>query len=204
VGEGGEAEVAGDQDPLDLARLEPWLEEPLPLDGRVRGELTLDGSFDALTLGGRLTVEEPGYRPTTAEMAGTLRFERGFGATGFEAVVEPLDWRLARIVAPGLILEGGGRFEVELDGRLREGISVTAEILHQAPGLALSDVDVQGSVRSDDEGVRLDDRTASDVHDDRRRRKRLEIAIAVEDECTGCVLLTHPGEFARQLSAVEH
>jgi hypothetical protein len=35
-------------DPLALSRLQPFLEEPLPLDGSVTGRLSLDGPLDRL------------------------------------------------------------------------------------------------------------------------------------------------------------
>jgi len=144
-------------EPLAVARIQPWLApDSLPLVGSLRGRLRLDGPLDGLSLGGRLTLDEPGHAPTTSTLSGVLRLAGGFGATGFEAVLDPLDWGLARRVAPALELPGGGRLEVELDGRLARGISVVAQARHEAAGVGRSRVDAQGTVRADSAGVRLD------------------------------------------------
>lgn len=143
--------------PLALSRLNPWLEEDtLPLSGSVRGDLRLDGSLDGLSVGGELTLDEPGHRSTSATVSGVVRLGDGLGFSGFEAVAEPLDWRLARRFAPAVNVAGGGRLEVELDGRLEQGLSLTVLARHEAPDVGRSRIDAQGTVRADSSRIWLD------------------------------------------------
>ena len=58
-------------DRLDLDRLGPWTESSIPLDGRLRGTLSLDGPGGAMRTEGELT-----YVPPEGEDAATTRGRR--------------------------------------------------------------------------------------------------------------------------------
>ena len=134
--------------PLALARLEPFLTEPLPLEGTLQGRIALDGTLARLGAEGVVTLREPGHDPTTADFRGTFHLEEGgFGVTGLDAELDPLDYGLLAIFFPASRLEGGGRASVSATGSLAGGLRFDAHLEHAPDGLPASQILAEGSVR---------------------------------------------------------
>ncbi len=133
--------------PLLVSRLEPWLGRKLPLQGWLRGTLTLSGSLDALSTTGRMTIVPSGFggTPTTVAVRGELNAGDDPGFTGFQARVDPLNFAMIAAVAPSVILSGTGQATLKLSGRVDEGVQVALDATQGAD--SASRVTVQGSVQ---------------------------------------------------------
>ncbi len=147
--------------PLNLALLDEWLPEPLPVGGRVAGRARFSGPLAELQVDGRLTWDDPGagVPSSTVEARGTLHLEGVPGVTGLSVTVDP--FRLATLDAfsPDLELRGEGSLRAELSGRLDTGLRVTADLEHHvsdADGAPHSSrIRALGSVREVAEDYRL-------------------------------------------------
>ncbi len=144
--------------PLALARLDPWLEKPLPLKGTVSGKAALSGTPDQLRAKGVLTLRRParGSTPTTADFNGVLHLGKSLGFTGLSLTLDPLDYGVLSLLSDSLKLGGTGRMHVEATGDLADAIRFTADVDHRAPNLPASHVKAQGSVRKADGTYVLD------------------------------------------------
>ena len=145
--------------PLHLDRLEPWLEEPLPVAGRVEGQARLVGPFRDLQLSGRVIYDNPeaGIPPSTAELAGVLGLGDEVTLRDMQVTLDPLDYETLRAFAPELELQGVGRVEAELSGALSGGMALTATLVHMpVEGGARSQVTASGTVREVDGVLALD------------------------------------------------
>lgn len=147
-------------EPVELAHLEPWMEEPLPVEGRIRGPLQLDGPFRDLATSGVLTLEGWGAedaRPVTADVRGRLHLDEPLGATGATVLVDPLDYRLLSAFHEELAtVRGEGRLFLEGGGRWGEGLEFSGDALHGAPDLPRSEVTLQGRVQGTGEEMEVE------------------------------------------------
>lgn len=132
--------------PLLVSRLEPWLGRKLPLQGWLRGNLTLSGSLDALSTTGRMTLVPSGFggMPSTVSFRGVMHTRRDPGFTGFQARLDPLNFGVVTALAPGVTLPGSGQATVSLSGRVDEGVHVVLDATQGAD--SASHVTVHGSV----------------------------------------------------------
>ncbi len=145
--------------PLDLDRLEPWLEEPLPVAGRVEGRVRMAGPFRALQLSGEVTYDDPEAEipPSTVDFAGTLELGDEVAVRDMIVTGDPLDYGTLRAFAPELEVQGVGRLEAELSGGLTSGIALTASLVHRpTEGGVLSQVVASGTIRESDGAFELD------------------------------------------------
>lgn len=149
-------DVSLDLSPLALHRLEPFLAEPLPVRGTLRGRTSFSGTLDRLRARGRLTLTTPDRAPSTADFAGILHLDRPIGATDLEATLDPFDFGLAAEFFPALEIRGPGRVELQATGRLGQGIRFTADVVHRPADLPRSHVVASGTVRRSGEEVVLD------------------------------------------------
>ncbi|MSR35386.1 MAG: translocation/assembly module TamB [Gemmatimonadetes bacterium] len=139
--------------PLALARLEPWLAEPLPLRGSVEGNTDLDGTLGSLAARGRVTLRRPGpdQGPITADFNGTLHMGdepgSGIGFTDLRATLDPFDFGVLGEFAEGVKITGPGRVVITATGRTTDAVEFRTEIHHRPVGLPPSDVTAQGTVR---------------------------------------------------------
>ena len=135
--------------PLVLARLEPWLQGDMPLDGWLSGNLRLSGRPASLSATGRVTLVPSGYggAPTTADLRGVFHFGADPGFTNLRATVDPLNLALVRVFQPQLDLQGPASARVEVSGRVDEGLRFVADLGHGEDGADASRVLIRGSAR---------------------------------------------------------
>jgi autotransporter translocation and assembly factor TamB len=139
--------------PVDLARLEPWLERALPVTGSVEGNAELEGTLEELTARGRVTLRRPGpdQGPITADFSGTLHLSEDAGApigfTDLRATLDPFDFGVLGDFAEGLKVRGPGRIAITATGRPTDAVEFQAEIHHRPAGLPPSDLVASGAVR---------------------------------------------------------
>ena len=136
-----------DLSPLVLARLEPWLDRELPMEGFVTGNATLGGPLTALRTSGRMTLvpEAISGGPTIAELQGTLHLGDDLGVTNGNLRLDPLNFALLDLVRPGTAPPGVGQADIQASGRLASGLRVVAEV-RQGLDSAGSRVRTQGTV----------------------------------------------------------
>ncbi len=141
--------------------LDPWLEDPLPVEARARGSLRLAGALDGLQVEGRVALDDPrrGVPATEGTIEGRLDLERT-RVQGLRLRLDPL--RLATLdlfpeleEATGLRLAGEGSLEVEATGGLTDGLDLRATLLHATTGDDLSRITAQGRVTQVGETFRL-------------------------------------------------
>ena len=137
--------------PLALARLQPWLVEPLPVEGSVEGSATLDGTLADLATSGRVSLRRPGQGPITADFAGTLHLSETPGApigfTDLRATLDPFDFDILGEFSEAMKITGPGTVTVEATGRTSDAITFRAEVRHRPGDLPSSDVIASGTVR---------------------------------------------------------
>jgi hypothetical protein len=141
--------------PLVVSRISPWLEEALPLEGWLSGRATFSGPATDLRTTGRMTFVpvDFGGLPTTVDYSGRMHLGDDFGWTGLEARMDPLNWSLVEALGPDdLSFSGSGEANVQLDGRLRRGVSLVADFTHEGGSGTVSGVHVRGMVSRMDEG----------------------------------------------------
>lgn len=141
--------------PVALDELDPWLEEPLPLDGWLSGNVRLSGRVSALAATGRMTLVPVGLggRPTTADVRGTVHLGRDPGVSNLRAVLDPLNLELVRALNPRLGLSGTARAVIEASGRADGGLRFTADLAHRPTEADRSRVMLGGSARRGPEGA---------------------------------------------------
>lgn len=139
--------------PLALARVQPWLARPLPVQGTVEGAARLDGTLEQLATSGNLTLRRPGsdQGPVSAEFDGTFHLSErpgaGVGFTDLHATLDPFDFGLLGELEPGVKLRGPGRVELTATGRTTDAITFHADVRHRPAGLPASSVVTEGTVR---------------------------------------------------------
>jgi autotransporter translocation and assembly factor TamB len=145
--------------PLYLEQLQPWLDEPFPVDGRVAGRVRATGPFSALFLDGRVTYDDPEREipPSTARLSGTLLMGQTVGVREMTVEVDTLRYPTLRAFAPDLVVEGTGRLDAELSGNLPDGLRLAGSLTHRAPGDPVeSRVTAEGSVQDPGDGLRVE------------------------------------------------
>lgn len=146
--------------PVPLERLEPWIEQELPLDGWLSGETRFDGTFADLTTSGRVTLVPTGLGGTltTAEFEGTLHRGENPGATDFVAFLGPMNYDVLSALWPDFPWAGSGSGEVRLDGRADDGLRVVADMVHLSASSLSTVTRVDGTFwRGVDDGTWITD-----------------------------------------------
>jgi hypothetical protein len=145
------SELSVRANPVVLDRLEPWLEQELPLDGWLSGDARFDGTVDDVRATGRVTLVPTGFGGsiTTAEFSGRIRRDENPGAEGFRATLAPLNYRVLEAFYPQFPWTGQGDGVLELDGSLREGMFVDGQFLHRSPSQEESHIAVLGTIGRD-------------------------------------------------------
>ena len=144
---------------LDLALLEPWLEEPLPVEGILTGSAAVSGPFSALRVDGEVTFQDPVREipESTVAVNGVLGVEGGLSAQGLSLRADPLRYGTLRAFAPELELVGEGTAQMELSGDLVSGLTLTADLTHTPSGEGLaSRILASGTARQDGDDWILD------------------------------------------------
>jgi hypothetical protein len=145
--------------PLWLATLDPWLPEPLPVQGRLRGRVRADGSMDRLQVGGSLTLDDPERDiPATAfDFDGTLHLQGSIGVTDFRVDAPELRYPTLLAFLPDQRVRGTGSLSGTASGRLDEGVRLEARLEHRlADEASRSRIGLRGTVRSPGEELELD------------------------------------------------
>ena len=124
--------------PLALARVEPWLERPLPVSGTVLGTVALDGAPEQLDARGRITLRRPGpaQGPVTADFDGVLHLDErggGFGFTDLVATIDPFDFGILGELDEEIEIDGPGRVTLRATGHTSGAIRFTADVHHRPP-----------------------------------------------------------------------
>ncbi len=151
VGLGAELRLSGldvSVTSADLSLLDPWLPRPFPVEGRVSGDLRLDGPIRALEVEGWMAHQLPALEAPSsfAEFSGILNLGRNLGVGDLRVRLSPLDYRIASMLRTGLNLEGSGSATVQASGRLRDGIQLSSSFVYQPDGLPASNVSIAGRV----------------------------------------------------------
>lgn len=122
--------------PLHLFRLDPWLEEPLPIEGRVAGRVAVSGPFSDLNVDGEVTYDDPdgGIPESTVTLSGGISLGEVLEARSLSVRIDPLRYGTLRAFAPELELSGEGSLQMELSGGLASHLTLTAELLHAPLG----------------------------------------------------------------------
>ncbi len=146
---------------LRLSLLEPWLEEPLPVEGRVRTRTRLSGPLDALQVNGELRFDDPerGIPESRATVAGRIN-PRDATVAGLSLRVDPL--RLETLQALDLDWTGGGSLVVEASGGLERGLEIDGTLVHATAALDVSRIRASGQVQQVEGTFRLALDTAFD------------------------------------------
>ena len=150
--------------PLDLARVEPWLRDTLPVEGLVRGETVLNGPLDDLEIGGRLTLRDraSGIGPASAEFAGALHLGDSAGVSELRVNLDSLDYRLVTKIYPELKLAGEGSLRLSASGRFASGVEIDFALCHASEAVGASCLKARGRVRKDSADLHLDLRGEAD------------------------------------------
>lgn len=150
-------------DGFDLALVEPWLQEPLPVGGVLDGRISLSGGFDALEVDAGLDwwPERQGsggerLAPASIAADGTLLLEGEVpGVRGLVARIDSLPLMALDPILGESPLRGRATVEVSAGGRLETGIQLSADVVHRADAGQASRVLAAGTVQRDEQGVRL-------------------------------------------------
>ena len=132
--------------PITLERLEPWLGYDFPIEGWLSGRATFSGTLENLSATGRVTLVPTGYggNPTTADFSGTVHRGPNPGASAFEARLLPFNYTVLESLWPGLPWEGTGSAQIELDGRVDDGLRIVADFSHEPNSAQSSRVVARG------------------------------------------------------------
>jgi autotransporter translocation and assembly factor TamB len=142
--------------PLELSLLDSWLEEPLPVGGRLEGRARLNGPFRALRVDGNLTYSDPAVDlpASTVRATGILHLGDPLGVTELSLFADPFRYGTLSAFFPDAPIQGEGTLRVEASGSLAQGLRFTADARHGVDGLE-SRVLALGSVRQVDGDFRL-------------------------------------------------
>jgi hypothetical protein len=150
---------------------QPWLEEPLPVEGRLRSTLRAEGALDGLQVEGSFSLDDPGrgIPATDGTVRGRLDLER-VRVQGLELRLDPL--RLATLdlfpgfdPGPDLRLAGEGSLQLVASGGIDEGIDLQASLVHSTAAVDLSRITARGRVARAGDTFRLDlDTTFEPLH----------------------------------------
>jgi hypothetical protein len=142
--------------PLELSLLDSWLEEPLPVGGRLQGRARLEGPFRALRVDGNLIYSDPAVDlpASTVRATGILHLGDPFGVTELSLVADPLRYGTLSAFLPDFPIQGEGTLRVEASGSLAQGLRFTADARHGVDGLE-SRILALGSVRQVNGDFRL-------------------------------------------------
>jgi autotransporter translocation and assembly factor TamB len=144
--EGVDLELA----PLELARLQSYLPDTLPVDGLLRGRVRLAGPATGPWVSAQVTLDQTaqGRAPTVADLTGIVHLDGAPGVTDLNAVLEPVQMDLFTDLFPELGIRGPGGLRLEATGRLAEGLRFTADLTHRPVDLPRSQVLASGTVTS--------------------------------------------------------
>ena len=157
-GEPAFEDVTLDMTAIRASALEEFIPGPLPLDGRMYGNVEFSGTMDSMTVVGWVDLLEPGLDRTSGEIDGVLHLRPPFGVTGLRARLIPLEMGLVNRFAEGLLSDGALSLDVQADGWMDTGMQVVAEATYPDRLSETSYVSLQGIVVQVDEevGVSLD------------------------------------------------
>ena len=140
--------------PLGLEWLEPWLGMDIPLGGWLSGEAHFSGTAADLQINGRTTLVPTGYggAATTTDFSGILHWGDNPGATDLEVRLDPVNYGLVEVVAPGLPLQGSGTLEFQLSGRALGGLRFALDASLEADSVPRSRALLRGALRRTETG----------------------------------------------------
>ncbi|MGD2122157.1 MAG: translocation/assembly module TamB [Gemmatimonadota bacterium] len=117
---------------LDLSITDPWVEDTLPLRGRMTGSLSMSGNLEELELEGLIDFSTPdSLAALTADVLGRVGFGGGFSASSLQLTLAPLEWSALSGVSSAMTLRGPGAARLLLTGSLYgDGLGVDAELTH--------------------------------------------------------------------------
>ena len=135
--------------PLALEWLEPWLGTDIPLEGWLSGDAHFSGTEENLQIDGRATLVPTGYGggATTADFGGILHGGEDPGATGLEIHLDPVNYSLVEVIAPGLPFLGSGTLDFQLSGRALAGLRFTLDASVEADAIPRSRALLRGALR---------------------------------------------------------
>ena len=135
--------------PLALEWLEPWLGMDIPLEGWLSGDARFSGTNENLQIDGRTTLVPTGYGgvATTADFGGTLHWGEDPGATGLEIHLDPFNYSLVEVIAPGLPLLGSGTLDFQVSGRALAGLRFTLDASVEEDDVPRSRALLRGALR---------------------------------------------------------
>jgi len=120
-------------DPLEVELLDPWLPEPLPIQGRLEGRARADGPLSALRVDGRVTWDDPAQDipPSTVDARGVLALPEPFGVRDLDLSVDPLRYGTLAAFLPDLPIRGEGSLVLSASGDMAAGFDLTASATHR-------------------------------------------------------------------------
>ncbi|TVR63532.1 MAG: translocation/assembly module TamB [Gemmatimonadales bacterium] len=142
-------------DPFHLTLLDPWLPEPLPVEGRLMGRVTASGPLRALRVGGQVTWDDPVREipSSTVEARGLLALVEPFGVADLELSVDPLRYGTLAAFLPDLPVRGEGSLTLSASGDMAAGFSLAATGTHRPDAEGpTSTVSVSGQVTERPDG----------------------------------------------------
>lgn len=147
---------------LDVAAFDPWLARPLPWRGALSGSLAMLGEPGDLEISGELETVTTGELPPPSrfEFGGRVHLGADPGVTAFFLSSRPFQFGLLEEIDERVAVAGTGSLRLDAEGRLANGIRLSATVTHEAPGLPGSAVAARGTV------VRRDGETFLDVSSD--------------------------------------
>jgi autotransporter translocation and assembly factor TamB len=153
---------------LGLELLDPWLDAPLPVQGRVVGGGRVSGVPGRMRLDLELAFDDParGIPASRATVAGLVNVPAATVA-GLRVRVDPLRLATLRAFLPEataseLALAGEGSLEMEATGGLASGLRLDAQLFHSTAAMDLTRVSIAGTVRQQEGEVFLEMDTSLD------------------------------------------
>ncbi|MEJ2678521.1 MAG: hypothetical protein P8174_05515 [Gemmatimonadota bacterium] len=147
--------------PVDLALVDRFLGHPLPVQGTVTGDLSMDGPLTDLQTHGDATLGRAGIpQPeAVASWTGAVSLAAPLGARDLQVQVQRLDLGLAARLAPQLTLPGVVAGRLHLNGRLDQGLAFDGQ-LHQPAAAGGTSILARGTL------TRAGGHTSLDAHVD--------------------------------------
>jgi len=142
---------------VDLHVLDPWFPDSVPMEGKITGDITINGNLEALTLGTDVSLfQADTTRRTDIRADGIFHLGDTLGVTDFTATLAPLEWGTFSSLSPYMSLRGPGALRLEASGSLATGMELSGEATHVPAGQSPSRVTVTGLIRKDPEDLYLD------------------------------------------------